>query len=54
MLDVLIYSEPIEKLVAQSLGAWGMNAVTTAIVGTLLLFAYSKTVTKAGSLQKED
>lgn len=54
VLDVLIYSEPIEKLVAQSLGAWGMNAVTTAIVGTLLLFAYSKTVTKAGSLQKED
>lgn len=54
VLDVLIYSEPTEKLLAQGLGAWGMNAVTTAIVGTLLLLAYAKTRTKAGSLQKED
>ena len=53
-LDVLIYAEPIEKLVSQSLMAWGLNALTTAIVGTLLLFAYAKTRTKAGSLQKED
>lgn len=53
-LDILIYSEPIEKLVAQSFGAWGMNALSTAIIGTLLLLAYAKTRTKAGSLQKED
>lgn len=54
ILDVLIYSEPMEKLIAQSFGAWGLNALTTAIIGTLLLLAYSKTRTKAGSLQKED
>ncbi len=53
-LDVLIYQEPIEKLVGQSLVAFVANAVTTAIVGTLLLLAYAKTRTKAGSLQKED
>lgn len=53
-LDILIYNEPTEKLIAQGLGAWGLNAVTTAIVGTLLLLAYAKTRTKAGSLQKED
>lgn len=54
ILDILIYDEALEKLVGQSLGAWGLNALTTAIVGTLLLLAYSKTVTKEGSLQKED
>lgn len=54
ILDIVIYKEPTEKLIAQGLGAWGLNAVTTAIVGTLLLLAYSKTRTKAGSLQKED
>lgn len=53
-LDILIYKEPISKLVGQSLVAFSCNAVTTAIVGTALLFAYAKTRTKAGSLQKED
>lgn len=54
ILDILIYSEALSKLVAQSLAAWGMNALSTAIVGTLLLLAYAKTRTKEGSLQKED
>ena len=53
-LDVLIYNEAFNKLVAQSFMAWGMNSLTTAIVGTLLLLAYAKTRTKEGSLQKED
>ncbi len=53
-LDVLIYQEAISKLVGQSLIAFAANSVTTAIVGTLLLLAYAKTRTKAGSLQKED
>lgn len=53
-LDILIYKESIEKLVGQSLVAFAANATTTAIVGTLLLLAYAKTRTKAGSLQKED
>lgn len=54
LLDVLIYKEAFSKLVAQSLTAWGLNSLTTAIVGTLLLAAYAKTRTKAGSLKKED
>lgn len=53
-LDILIYREDITKLVGQSLIAFAANALTTAIVGTALLFAYAKTRTKAGSLQKED
>lgn len=53
-LDILIYSEPLEKLFAQGLMAGVANIVTTGIVGTLLLIAYAATVVKRGSLNKED
>ena len=53
-LDIIIYKEAFSKLVAQSFTAWGLNSLTTAIVGTLILLAYAKTRTKAGSLKKED
>ncbi len=53
VLDVLFYSEPIDKIVTQSLLATLVNVVTTAIVGSLLCIAYSATKTKAGSLNKE-
>ena len=53
-LDILIYSEPIEKLFAQGLMAGIANIVTTGVVGTLLLVAYAETVVKRGSLNKED
>lgn len=53
-LDILIYSEPIEKLFAQGLVAGISNVLTTGIVGTLLLVAYAKTIVKRGSLNKED
>ena len=52
-LDIWWYSEPVEKLFAQGLVAGVANAVTTAIVGTLLCVVYSSTKTKAGSLSKE-
>ena len=54
ILDILIYSEPIEKLFAQGLMAGTANIITTGIVGTLLLVAYAKTVVKKGSLNKEN
>ena len=53
VLDILIYSEPIEKLFAQGLVSAIGNAVTTAIIGSLLCVAYAATKTKAGSLTKE-
>ena len=53
-LDILIYSEPVEKLFAQGLVAGAANIVTTGVVGTLLLAAYAQTVVKRGSLNKED
>ena len=54
VLDILIYQEPVEKLFAQGLVSGISNAVTTAIVGTLLCIAYAKAKPQAGSLKKED
>lgn len=53
VLDILIYSEPLDKLFAQGLVSGISNAITTAIVGSLLCVAYAATKTKAGSLTKE-
>lgn len=53
ILDILIYNEPLDKLFAQGLFSGISNAVTTAIVGSLLCVAYASTKTKAGSLTKE-
>ena len=53
VLDVYMMGEPWDKLIAQGLMAGIGNAVTTAIVGSLLCVAYAATKTKAGSLTKE-
>ena len=53
VLDVYMMGEPWDKLIAQGLMAAVANAVTTAIVGSLLCIAYAATKTKAGSLTKE-
>ena len=53
VLDILIYSEPLDKLFAQGLFSGISNSVTTAIVGSLLCVAYAATKTKAGSLTRE-
>lgn len=53
VLDILMYNEPIDKLFTQGLMAGIGNAVTTAIVGSLLCVAYAATKPKAGSLTKE-
>ena len=53
VLDVYMMGEPWDKLISQGLMAGLGNAVTTAIVGSLLCVAYAATKTKAGSLSKE-
>lgn len=53
ILDILIYQEPANKVFTQGLIAGAANIITTGIVGTLLLFAYTKTRTPKGSLDKE-
>lgn len=52
-LDVLIYAEPANKVYFQGIAAGVSNGIITAVVGTLLLIAYTKTRTKTGSLDKE-
>lgn len=54
VLDVVIYSEPLGKVVTQGLVSGASNMITTGVVGTLLLVAYAKTVVKKGSLDKEN
>ncbi len=53
ILDILIYAEPSNKVFTQGLVAGIGNIVTTAILGTVLAYAYSKTRTRSGSLSKE-
>jgi energy-coupling factor transport system substrate-specific component len=52
-LDILIYQEPSDKVYLQGLVAGALNIVVVLILGTLLIFAYTKTRTKAGSLKAE-
>lgn len=52
-LDVLIYAEPVAKTFTQGAFAAVANSLVAAIVGTLLVLAYSKTIAKEGSLDKE-
>lgn len=54
VLDILIYSEPANKVFLQGLVGGLANIVTTAIVGTLLCVAYAAAKPKAGSLKKEN
>ena len=54
VLDILIYSEPANKVFLQGLVSAGVNSITTAIVGTLLCVAYAHTIPKKGSLKEED
>ena len=52
-LDILIYQEPADKVYLQGLVAGALNIAVVLVLGTLLLFAYAKTRTKAGSLKAE-
>ena len=52
-LDILIYAEPADKVFVQGLIAGVANAVTSAVIGSILLFIYSKTRPKTGSLKKD-
>lgn len=53
-LDVLIYQEPLNKVVVQGIGACVGNVIIIAILGTLIAAGYSKMGAKTSSLSKED
>ncbi len=53
VLDIVIYSEPVNTVFVQGLTATITNAISAGVIGSLLLFLYSKTRAKKGSLTKE-
>lgn len=53
-LDILIYAEPMEKLLSQGAAAFLGNILIIGILGTLLCAGYSKIGAKSSSLTKED
>lgn len=53
VLDILIYQEPVKKVFTQGAFAAIVNTLTAVIVGSLLIVAFTKTVAKKGSLDKE-
>ncbi len=52
-LDVLIYSEPANKVYLQGLISATANSIAIGVIGTLLMKAYASTQTKKGSLKKD-
>ncbi len=53
ILDIVVYAEPANLVFTQGITATITNALSSGIIGSLLLFAYSKTRAKKGSLTKE-
>ena len=53
VLDIVIYSEPVNLVFTQGAVAALSNAVCMGVIGTLLLFLYSKTRSGKGTLSKE-
>ncbi|MDO4620284.1 MAG: ECF-type riboflavin transporter substrate-binding protein [Lachnospiraceae bacterium] len=54
VLDILVYAEPANKVFAQGFFAFLGNIIIIAILGTLLLAAYSGISGKNAALKKED
>lgn len=53
VLDIVMYAEPANKVFVQGLVGGIANIVTTAIVGSLLCYAYAKAKPRKGSLKEE-
>lgn len=51
--DVLIYSEPANKVWAQGALAFVANSVTACILATITLSVYARTRTRSGSLSRD-
>ena len=51
--DVLIYSEPANKVWTQGALAFVSNSVTAAVLGLIILSLYASTRTRTGSLSRE-
>ena len=54
VLDILVYSEPANKVFAQGAVAFVCNIVIIGILGSILLTVYSKVAGKSSDLKAED
>ena len=54
VLDIVVYSEPVNLVFTQGVVAAISNAVSMGVIGSLLLLLYSKTKSSKGSLSAED
>ena len=54
ILDILIYKEPANKVFAQGIFAGISNMIVVGILGTILIYSFSKSIVSKGSLKKED
>ncbi|EFR30993.1 ECF-type riboflavin transporter substrate-binding protein [Eremococcus coleocola] len=53
VLDILVYSEPANKVFTQGIVSGLVNLIATGVLGSILLAAYAKTRVASGSLDKE-
>ncbi|MFD1485254.1 ECF-type riboflavin transporter substrate-binding protein [Lacticaseibacillus baoqingensis] len=53
-LDILVYSEPANKVYVQGVISAISNTVSTGVIGTILLIAYAASRTQSGSLKREE
>ena len=53
-IDILIYSEPANKVFSQGLVAFVLNIIAIGVLGSLLLLAYSKIAGGSSNLRVED
>lgn len=54
VLDIVIYREPANLVFAQGVVAAITNAISAGVIGSILLYIYSKSSSKKGSLSKEN
>ena len=52
VLDIILYSEPVNTVFLQGITAFLMDAIVSVVIGFILLKAYSSTKTGKGSLSK--
>lgn len=54
VLDIVMFAEPANYVFTQGVVAAIVNSISMGVIGTLLLFIYSKTRAGKGTLSKED
>lgn len=53
LLDIIIYGEPKDVVVVQGVTAFAINGAVTLVIGTILVFVYSKLRSCRTGLQKQ-